>query len=86
LTAVTLASRLPRRLASPGFAFASWTRIGIFRLKAARYAGVDTYPPKPITKSDPFIIDLALKIAPINRNGKRKIFGEIFLGNEAFGM
>ena len=41
----------PSRFASPGRAFCSWTTTGVPRRRAARYAGVATYPPKPTTTS-----------------------------------
>jgi len=50
-TATRAAIRAPTRLAIPGRAFASWITTGTRRVHAARYTGVETYPPTPTTTS-----------------------------------
>lgn len=46
-----LVNFIPSRLATPGGTFTSWITIGSSRRQAARYAGTETYPPKPTTTS-----------------------------------
>src|SRR5207248_10385700 len=50
-TATLRVKRIPILLATPGGTFTSWITIGVCRRHAARYAGTDTYPPKPTTTS-----------------------------------
>jgi hypothetical protein len=50
-TATYLVNFMPIRLATPGGTLTSWITMGSSRRHAARYAGTDTYPPKPTTTS-----------------------------------
>ncbi len=73
-----LAVRAPTRLASPALALASWITTGTRRPGrviplAAKYAGSDTYPPKPITTSASTLCNTArvCRTARITRSGRR---------------
>ena len=63
----------PSLLAIPGRALPSWTTRGSLRFRAARYAGTETYPPKPTTTSGwtRSMISRAATMAPRSRPGVR---------------
>ena len=73
----------PTRLARPGRVLASWTTIGIFRRRAARYIGVHTYPPTPTRTSAPASSRMAPACftAPAIRPGSRSRSAEGLRGS-----
>ena len=75
------AQRAPTRLASPGRAFCSWMMIGRFIFRAARYAGVETYPPKPTSASAPLRAERHCAIARFIRPGREKNWREGLRGS-----
>ena len=75
---------VPKRLAIPGRAFASWITIGTPHDFAAKYEAALTYPPKPISSDDPLIIERACIIACNKFKGSKRTPGENLRASTTF--